>query len=421
MSAAAPSPDRLRAWWFHRQGLDGSLAGASPASALARSGWARSVGGAGPYLALHARTGAARDTVDAAVAEAAIHELPAARGCTYVLPARDYALGLTVGAPFAGAEQATARTLGVTDDEIARLCDAVCRALDGGALDPDAIRRAVGDAARSLGEAGRRKGLTTTLPVALGLLQARGDIRRVPATGRLDAQRFRYARWTPNPLARRDGALAPWGDEPAATALARRYFAWIGPATEAEFRTFAGLGVRAAREAIAPLGLVPAWPGSERLLLPDDVAAWEAFALPGAPCYALVSSLDTIVAARRDLAALLDPADAACPVMVDGGEARPLGGLGDLPSHAILERGRLVGLWEFDPAAGEIVWTTFAPPADASALADAVARTERYVRDELGDARAFSLDTPARRAPRVAALRSARSAAPRAAVGAGGA
>ena len=47
---------RRRAWWAHRQGLDGSLAGASPESVLARSGWARSVAGAGPYLTLFART-----------------------------------------------------------------------------------------------------------------------------------------------------------------------------------------------------------------------------------------------------------------------------------------------------------------------------------------------------------------------------
>src|SRR5687767_314764 len=34
----------LRAWWAHRQGLDGSLAGAKPAEVLSRAGWARSVG-----------------------------------------------------------------------------------------------------------------------------------------------------------------------------------------------------------------------------------------------------------------------------------------------------------------------------------------------------------------------------------------
>ena len=33
---------KLRAWWFHRQGLDGSLRDATPAQVLERAGWARS-------------------------------------------------------------------------------------------------------------------------------------------------------------------------------------------------------------------------------------------------------------------------------------------------------------------------------------------------------------------------------------------
>src|SRR6267378_2964502 len=36
---------KLRAWWSHRQGLDGSLEGKSAAEVLGRVGWARSVGG----------------------------------------------------------------------------------------------------------------------------------------------------------------------------------------------------------------------------------------------------------------------------------------------------------------------------------------------------------------------------------------
>ena len=88
---------KLRAWWWHRQGLDGSLRGAAPAAVLERSGWARSVGGVGPYLTLFARAGTSREAADAAVAALEIHELPSARGCTYVVPASDFALALTVG------------------------------------------------------------------------------------------------------------------------------------------------------------------------------------------------------------------------------------------------------------------------------------------------------------------------------------
>jgi hypothetical protein len=388
---------KLRAWWWHRQGLDGSLRGASPAAVLERSGWARSVGGVGPYLTLFSRAGTSREAADAAVAALEIHELPSARGCTYVVPASDFALALTVGQAFGGAEMKTAAKLGVADDEIEALCRAVLRALEAGPLAPDGLRDATGGAWRGLGDEGRKKGLGTTLPVALGRLQARGDIRRVPVNGRLDQQRYAYARWEPNPLAAR-----PWTPAEAYTELARRFFRWVGPATLRELQWFSALGVKASREAAAPLGLVPL-DGSDRLLLPDDVEAFDAFRAPGEPRYALVSSLDAISATRRNVETLVDETDRGRMVPTESGE-RPVGGISDLPAHAILDRGRLVGVWEYDADAGSIAWATFGREADA-ALEAAVAETEAFVRDQLGDARSFSLDSPASRRPRIEAIR----------------
>ena len=46
MAAEVPL-EKLRAWWFHRQALDGSLTGL--AEVPSRTGWARSVGGSKPY------------------------------------------------------------------------------------------------------------------------------------------------------------------------------------------------------------------------------------------------------------------------------------------------------------------------------------------------------------------------------------
>jgi hypothetical protein len=388
--------DVLRAWRWHRQGLDGSLRGAAPADILSRTGWARSVGGAGPYLGLFARGRCGRAAIDEAVARLDIHELPAARGCTYVLPAADYALGLRAGAGFQS-DLKTALRLGVTEREIDRLCAGVLAALDGGPLDPEQIRAAVGDLARNLGPEGAKKGVGTTLPVALGRLQAEGEIRRVPVNGRLDQQRYRYARWSPSPLRGADRSA-----EETATELARRYFRWIGPAALAELRWFSALGARAAKTAIEPLGLVPFESGSELLMFPDDLASLRRFRPPSKPQIALVSSLDGITLLRRDLAGLLDEEDRAREVAADGVRA-PLGSLPDPPHHLILDRGRVVGLWEYDPDAGEIVWASFVP-ADR-ALRAAVEETEAFVRDELGDARSFSLDSPKSRTPRIAALR----------------
>src|ERR1700679_1514910 len=102
---------KLHAWWSHRQGLDGTLTGRTAAEVLEQTGWARSVGGASPYLTLFARAGIRREEPDPAVTGTTTHEPPAARGCTYVVPAADYALALAAGHPFADDELKVARRL----------------------------------------------------------------------------------------------------------------------------------------------------------------------------------------------------------------------------------------------------------------------------------------------------------------------
>src|ERR1700736_4588894 len=91
---------KLRAWWWHRQALDGRLIGQPAAAILQETGWARSVGGSGPYLTLHSRGRLGRTEVDEAVAKLEICELPSARGCTYVLPESDFKLGLLLSQDF---------------------------------------------------------------------------------------------------------------------------------------------------------------------------------------------------------------------------------------------------------------------------------------------------------------------------------
>ncbi len=388
---------RLRVWWWHHQALDGRLLGQPPGEILAQTGWARSVGGAAPYLTLFSRGRLSREGVDTAVATLDIYELPSARGCTYVVPAEDFALALMVGQPFHEPVMRTARSLGVTDQEIDQLCQAVMDALDHKTMGPAELRDATGAAGRSLGDKGKKKGLSTTLPVALGRLQAHGEIRRVPTNGRLDQQHYVYARWRPNPL--EGSRLFP---EEANTKLARRFFQWAAPATLAEFRWFSGLGVGASKIAAAPLNLVPLHEETERLLFPEQKEAVYTLPIPTNPRYELVSSLDALFLLRRDILSFLDEDDLTRPVLV-GKTFREVGGLTDLPNHAILDRGRLVGLWEYDVNTNSIAWLTFQPPDEALELA--VARTETFIESELGDARSFSLDSPKSRAPRIDALR----------------
>lgn len=384
----------LRAWWWHRQGLDGSLAGADPATVLDRTGWARSVGGANPYLTLFARAGATRSDVDGSVAALAIHELPSARGCTYVLPAADFGLGLQVGRGAPEAEVATVAKLGVPGSEIDALCAAVLDAVADGPLDPAALKEKLGGAVRNLGEAGKKKGVSTTLPVALGLLQASGDLRRVPVAGRLDQQRFSYARWTPP----ESGLTA----EQARVELTRRYLRWTGGASLAHLRWFTGFSARDAKAVVAELDPVDL--GGGILALPEDAEAFAAFVPPREPDYALLAILDGLHLLRRDLPSLLDDTGKDIPVP---GDKRTLGQLADPPDNIIVDRGRVVGLWQYDVDGQRIAWWTFEPTDDKSLLST-VERTEAFISEQLGDARSMSLDTPKSRAPRIAALDAAR-------------
>jgi hypothetical protein len=389
---------KLRAWYAHRQGLDGSLEGKPSAEILERSGWARSVGGVSPYLTLFSRAGISRELADADAAKLKIYELPSARGCTYVLPAADFALGLTAGQGF-DSDMKAALKLGVTPKEIAKLCDAVIAALEKGPLGTEELREATGKAVRNLGEEGKKKGISTTLPLALGDLQTSGDIRRVPTNGRFDQQRYQYALWRPNPL--RGFKLSP---EQVQTELARKYFAWTGPASASEFQVFAGLGVKAAQAALQPLKLesIEIAPGDTRLLLPHHRAEFDAFKPPKEPRYSLLGSIDSLFLLRNDFKGALEPQDLKSEFLARS--------LTDLPSHAIVDRGRLIGLWEYDQATESIAWVSFVKKNKA--LQQAVTHTENFVRDQLGDARSFSLDSPKSRTPRIARLRqSAASAA----------
>ncbi len=384
---------KLRAWWSHRQALDGRLDGSSAADVLAETGWARCVGGVAPYLTLFSRAGISRENADDAVRNLEIHELPAARGCTYVVPAADFALALKAGENFRANEMKVANKLGVTGKEIDRLCDAVLKALDQDALDPEEIRAATGKASRSLGEEGKKKGISTTLPLALGKLQAAGDIRRVPVNGRLDQQRYKYAAWKPNPTAQ-----FKLSEQEVQTEIARRFFHWIGPASIAEFQVFSGLSGKAAKAAIEPLinttGLETI--GEDRLIPAGQRDAFESFSAPKQADYRLVASIDGISLLHRDVETVVDAADLA----------RFGKTVEDSPGHRIFDRGRWVGSWEYDPETESIAWVAFI--AKNRELEKAVARMEQFVREQLGDARSFSLDSPKSRAARIQALRAAK-------------
>lgn len=375
----------LRAWWSHRQGLSSSPDGGSLQSALLTSGWARSVGGTNPYLTGHARTGCSVVHAHQELKDRLVLELPAARGCTYVLPRQEFSLGLALASRAVKNDLGPARRISdISDSEVESLTEALVTLLSDTPQSPAALRAQLGDKVREFGPEGKKVGLTTSLSLALGRAQRRGLALRWPDSGRFDTQKYSYVRVQ----------IPEFLGDPL-VALAERYFQWMGPATLAQFQEFAGSSATAARAAVTSLNLCEIGNG---LLLPAELKAeYEDFSRPKSPEYRLVSAMDSLILHRRDVASLVgDTSGLPVPVQI--------GGLQVLNANAILDRGEIVGLWEFDPGAGDIAWFSWAPVSVA--LIDAVTRTQQFILNELGDARLFSLDSPASRAGRIASLRS---------------
>jgi hypothetical protein len=392
--------ERLRAWAWHRQGLDGSLAGCTAEQVLARAGWARSVGGANPYLTLFARAGIRREQVDADVLAHRILELPAARGCTYVLGRDDFAWALQLGRDAAESALKVVGRLGVDRGEVTLLEEQVLHTLAeaDGPLDPRQLKDELGDSVRNLGEEGKKKGATTTLPTALGLLQSDGRIRRVPANGRLDQQRYAYEPW---------GLPASnFDDDAARTELIRRYLGWTGGATFKQSQWFTSFTVAQTKAALAAVGAVEvptaqstsqdAAGGDALWMLPDDVGLLAAFDEPADEQIQLLAGTDSLFLLRRNAADLLADEDQHKPAL------ESLALQADLPDHPILDRGRIIGLWQYEPAKERIVPWLFHGPTPA--VTQRIAEVEAWIREDLGDFRAFSLDSPATRQKRIDAL-----------------
>ncbi len=387
------TPELLRAWAWHKQGLDGTLLGADAADVFSRAGWARSVGGANPYLTLFARAGTSRAQADADVLSLKIHELPTARGCTYVLGRDDFSWGLQIGRDAAVAPFRVLARMGVERGEITLLEEEILHALAeaGSPLDPKQLKDLLGDSVRNLGEEGKKKGAATTLPTALGLLQADGRIRRVPANGRLDQQRYAYTLWGLSPTVMDDDA--------ARSLLLQRYLGWTGGATLKQSQWFTAFTLAHTKSALAATGAVavPTANGEVLWMMPDDVGRLASFEAPAEEQIQLLAGTDSLVLLRRNSGDLFADQDKDKKVL-----GSTLALQADLPDHPIFDRGRIIGLWQYAPGNARIAYWLFGGATPA--VSRRIAEVEAWIRDELGDFRSFSLDSPASRQDRIDAL-----------------
>jgi len=386
---------KLRAYRAHKQGLIGEpFANLSPAEILDQTGWVRGVGSAAPYQHFATRANFRREQIDKAVANLEIHELPAVRGCTYIVPASDFALALRFSqANDVFAPTSPERALGVTKEELQSLAESTLKALTSGPLQISDIKKELGGQVRSFGEEGKKRGISTDLPGVINRLQTTGQIRRIPTNGRLDQEKYIYTLWEDNPL----HGVQPSPEELHAE-LADQYFRWVGPATIDEFRWFTSLPAGKSKLAFENAGLIAI--DDQYYASPEDADNFASFKTLSEPDIKILASLDNLVLLAKCLYDIVDESDYT--KSFDGVNLGSTKGFGDPTCHMITDRGRLIGYWLYNPESEQIVYKSWA--GDANLIENAILKTQNRIKEELGDFRSFSLDSPKSRLGRIQLL-----------------
>lgn len=386
--AATLDLDTARSAWVRHQGLGDAVAD-TPAEVLAQTGWIRTLGGVDGYLSLLARRpGLRAAAIHAAVGDRTLQVLPSVRGCMYLVPRRHAALSLSIGRDLSARRDTRDREkAGVTDAEMDELGEAVLEAVATGPRSTTQLRRDVPDGLiRSLGEAGKKIGITSTLPPTLRQLEFAGRLVRQPIDDRLDSERYAWA--TGDPEALRDDRSA----DDRQAALMSLLLRWMAPATADELAAFSGLGKRATRAALKAVGATPVtvegrdtvgWMG------PEQVAHLHQ---PVPPSPRLLPALDTLLAWHGGPAVFVHPRDRDRKIPVWG---RQRGHTWATITHSmarvVFSGGQVCGRWEWDPDTQQVVCGPYAPglPEGATAAAHAAGDLLR----EIGHGLPFSITT----------------------------
>jgi hypothetical protein len=380
-----------------------------------RTGWVRTLGGIDVYVSVRARRpGLRRAELDDAVTAGALHVLPAVRGCIYLVPERDRVLALGFAASLSRPRaERELEKVGVGRNEIEALAALVSDALAARPMTTTDLRKALPEGAvRSLGEAGKKQGISSPLPAVLRELEFEGRIERTLEAGRLDTERYL---WRAAPAAHQEELEAMAADPlERLTGVARHFFTTAGPNTVKELATWSGAGQRECNAVVERLPLVPvaiegtsdpAW------VLESDVEALAAARepAPGELRFTFLPVGDNLGVVHGGSGMFVDQAHHEWPVQTwgGGGKAVPLREARYLGHRFLLLGHRIVGFWEYDPETAEVVCFTFEPVPDplAARLDEERAAVAAFVQDELGHGRSFSLDTDEAMHERAQALR----------------
>ncbi len=350
--------------WLARQFPNGTL---SIGEVVSRTGWMHSAGGTGPYLSLKARKASlTRQQVDDAVYRRfEVVELPAVRDSMMLVPREDIGLALAAG------RRSFAERIRKFPS-VNALADRIVKTLGDGVRSADSLRDELPPRLiTNLGEAGKKLGFSSTLPIALRLLQVQGRVLRLAEDFRLDAKRYFYRRW-PESL--------PISEAPKNLdgALAERFLAWAAPSSPEDFAFWCGITKTSAKKLLTGAPKPPASHATKFVML-----------LP---------FRDNYFALHRDLTAFAK----GITLLDMSNKPAPIAKLASLHHNAIVAGGELRGIWEYDPAEEKIIWKTFHKTAGVEA---AVKETEAFIREELGDHKYYALDHGRTREVRLAFIR----------------
>ncbi len=393
--------EQARRLWQARQGIGGHWSGTD-----VPGGWTRAIGGVGPYLGLLARGASDLEAIGEVVGMDTLTILPGVRNCIWVMPTHDRMLALQ-----AAAGQGRKRTLrdlsklGVDEAEQQEVAKAIVQALQGGPRNTHDLRKAIPDGViRSLGDAGKKIGLSSTLPPVVRLMEWDGRLRRLPADGRLDSEKYLWA--LPERLWWDEDVLVD--DQAQADALLEHYLRWAAPASLDAFLAWAKVTKTRAKKALANKGCVQvSVDGHEAWVLPDQVddPVPEPTGVPW-----LLGALDNLITLRSSVGALVDEGFHGVEVPSMGSRKVSLGSSTWLGIRPVVVDGEVVGLWDWSAPDGELI----AVPLGGSwrgttqaAVDEATARMASVISDQLGgEAKMVSIDGARAQARRADFLRS---------------
>lgn len=332
-----------------------------------------------------------RAELDASVERGDLRVIPAVRGCIYLVPARFVGdlLALNAG-PWRKQVDKDLAKANAKFDVVEKTAKAVLSVL-AQPMTTDAIRKAIPKGEiPSFGEAGKKAGLSSPLPIALRLLELDGRIERTLEGGRLDSDRYfwRKSQWK-TPAAAKDEAAQLKN-------VIGAFLDFAGPSTLEHIASWSGRSQRDLRPIIEALDADPVTIESvgDAYAQPGDIDCAHEAPLPLG--VRLLAFEDNYLINHGGLAVVSDPKHHGIQVNIFGA-AKPesIGTADHVLSRTIVVDGLVAGFWEVDPAASRAVWHTFDPQKrDVADRIDAAAQDlAKFLLEDVQNLCLYSLDS----------------------------